>query len=60
MKVKLGTFNESDIRLKKDKEVAESYKKEHPAFKFFGLKVSKDLKSATLYACDDFEEAMDI
>lgn len=58
MKVKIGTFNESDIRLKKDKEVADSYKKEHPAFKYFGLKVAKNLKSATLYACDNFEEAM--
>ena len=60
MKVKLGTFNESDIRLKKDKAVADSYKKEHPDFKYFGLKVAKDKKSATLYACDNFAEAMSI
>ena len=60
MKVKLGTFNESDIRLKKDKAVADSYKKEHPDFKYFGLKVAKDKKSATLYACNNFPEAMSI
>lgn len=60
MKVKLGTFNESDILSKRDKEVADSYKKEHPAFKYFGLKVAKNLKSATLYACDNYEEAMSI
>lgn len=60
MKVKIGKFNLDDIQKKKDKEIAESYKKDHPNFKYFGLKIAKDQKSATLYACDDFAEAMSI
>lgn len=60
MKVKIGTFTDQSTVREESKACADAYEKKHPAFKYFGMKVSRDGKKATLYACDNFDEAMDI
>lgn len=60
MKVKIGVFDEQQIRNKEDNECARCYELAHPDFKYFGMKISRNGKVATLYACDNFDEAMDI
>lgn len=58
MKIKIGTFTWEECRKKKEKEVADAFEKAHPKFKYFGGKCKGS--KLILYACDNFDEAMDI
>jgi hypothetical protein len=58
MKKAIGKYTRETIS--QSHEDADKYTAEHPMFKYYGLKVSRNGKVATLYACDNYEEAQDI
>ena len=60
MKVKIGTFTDPLMVREESRKCSEAYEKQHPQFKYFGMKISRNGTKATLYACDNFNEAMDI
>ena len=60
MKIAIGKFTDQSTVREESKKVANAYTEKHPEFKYFGMKISRNGKVATLYACDNFDEAMDI
>lgn len=60
MKIKIGFFKDPAAVQAESQKVADAYTKAHPKFKYFGMKLSRNGQAATLYACDNFNEAMDI
>ena len=60
MKVKIGVFRDQSTVREESKKCAAEYEQAHPKFKYFGMKLNRKGDVATLYACDNFDEAMDI